>query len=77
MTIDRYTKFILTIIAIGIWTLAAAIFFQPSPIQATEEMQDINIERIGGSFISGAIPVEVQGTVTIEFDEEPVFAIED
>lgn len=77
MTIDRYTKFILTIIAIGIWTLAAAIFFQPAPIRATEEMQDVNIDRIGGYTLSDTIPVEIEGTVVIEFDEDPVFTIED
>ena len=77
MTFDRYTKFILTTLTVGIWLLAAAVFFQPSPIQAYGDEGDVNIERIGGTSIYGAIPVEIDGTVKIEFDEEPVFVLEE
>ncbi len=77
MTIDRYTKFILTFIAIGIWVLAAAIFFQPTPINAYGDEGDINLDQLGGSYIYGALPVEIEGTVKIEFAEDPVFEIMD
>ncbi len=77
MTIDRYTKFILTMLMIGVWVLAASIFFQPTPLQAYEGESDINIERIGGASVYGALPVEIEGVVRIEFDTEPVFMLED
>ena len=79
MTVDRYTKFILTTIAIGIWLLAAAIFFQPTPIQALGEDGDINIAQIGGSSIYGAIPVEIKRVVDVEVDflEDPVFELQE
>jgi len=74
MNIDRYTKFMLTMLVVGVWALAAAIFFQPTPLQAFEN-NDINIDRIGGSSVYGALPVEVEGTIKIEFAEDPVFEL--
>ncbi len=76
MQIDRYTKFMLTILTIGVWVLALAIFFSPTPLRALDE-GNINIESIGGSSIYGAIPVEVKGTVTIDFEDGPVFELQD
>ncbi len=77
MTIDRYTKVVLTLLMVGVWALAAAIFVGPMPLHATGDEQDVNIERIGGYMVSGALPVEIEGTVVIEFEDEPVFTLED
>ena len=76
MKIDNYTKFILTMLMVGVWVLAASIFFQPTPLQANEQA-DFNIASIGGSSIYGAIPVEIEGTVEIEFKNDPVFELSD
>lgn len=77
LMIDRYTKAILTFLAIGVWALAGAIFFQPTPLQAFGDESDINIARIGGTSIYGAIPIEIHGSVTIDFEDEPVFVLEE
>ena len=77
MAIDHYTKFILTMLMVGVWVLAASIFFQPTPLQAFEEDANINIESVGGASVYGALPVEIEGVVRIEFDDEPVIVIED
>ncbi len=77
MQIDRYTKVILTLLTIGVWLLAVAIFIRPAPLQAYGDQQDINLEQIGGASIYGAIPVEVQGTVRIELENGPVFVLEE
>jgi len=74
MTLDRYTKIILTVLAVGIWVLAASIIFKPTPIQAFDT-SDINIDSVGGYSISDSLPIEIDGTVRIEFADEPVVII--
>ncbi|MBU0899169.1 MAG: hypothetical protein KKB03_04230 [Nanoarchaeota archaeon] len=71
---DRYSKFILSMIAVGIWVLAFAIFFQPTPIEAygaqevkivgwsTDDIVKVDLKKIGGMthWVALPIPVEVR-----------------
>jgi len=57
--------------------LPGVFFSSFPPLFASGEQQDINIEQVGGSSIYGALPVEIEGTVRIEFEDGPVFTLED
>ena len=69
---DRYSKFILSVIAIGIWFLAFAVFTQPAPIEAydaqevkivgwsTDDIVKVDLKKIGGITHWMAKPIPVK-----------------
>ena len=57
--IDRYTKFLLTIIAAClIWI---SIQLTITPAQAGKDIIDVNIEKIDGFSFGRNLPVEIKG----------------
>ena len=69
---DCYSKFILSVIAIGIWFLAFAVFTQPAPIEAygaqevkitgwsTDVIVQVDLKKIGGRAYYAAMPISVR-----------------
>lgn len=61
LRIDWYTKFILTLIAIALFGIFFRLTFTPNPVQASREsIQDVNIAKIGGRYLTFAKPIRVE-----------------
>lgn len=57
MTTDLYTKFILTVIAVGLFWIG----IQLTPIaNAGRQVTDVNIVKVSDRFIGPAVPVSIQ-----------------
>ncbi|MFX0201098.1 MAG: hypothetical protein ACFFCW_33685 [Candidatus Hodarchaeota archaeon] len=58
---DKYTKFILTVIAILLALHLVKPWFIPYEVKAGPGIIDVNIEKVGGSFVnvSAGIPVHI------------------
>jgi hypothetical protein len=60
-TLDKYTKILLSIIAVSLLMITIGIYVKPSNLNALEQVQDINIKSINGSSIYGSeLPVNLQ-----------------
>jgi hypothetical protein len=58
---DRYTKIVLSIIALCLMLITINIYFKPVNLNALETTQDVNIKSINGSSIYGnQIPVNLE-----------------
>ena len=57
MKTDFYTKFILTVIAVGLFWIG----IQLTPIaNADRQVTDVNIVKVSDKFIGPAVPVEIK-----------------
>jgi len=54
---DRYSKFVLTVIAAGLWALVIALVWRPVPARAAYGSADVNIASVGGMSVVGGLPV--------------------
>jgi hypothetical protein len=59
--LDKYSKLLLTIIALCLVLIVFNIYFSPSDVNAVETVQDVNLKSINGYSISGGyMPVDLQ-----------------
>lgn len=60
-TLDKYTKIILSVIAVCLTVLTFNTIFKPNILQADNSVQDVNIKSINGNSIWGdEIPINVK-----------------
>lgn len=60
VSIDRYTKIVLTTIAVCLLLVVVNMYFKPGSLNALETAQDVNLKYINGSSISGSeVPVDI------------------
>lgn len=60
-SLDRYTKIVLSIIAVCLLLITSHLYLSPSNLNALEQVQDVNIKSINGSSIYGNdMPVNLQ-----------------
>ena len=45
MKVDRYTRFVLTIIAVGLWALVINGVIAPQPVVAAEPTEEVQLTR--------------------------------
>jgi len=70
LTLDPYSKVILTVIAIGLVLIALKPLL-PDELGATPQLLDVNIAGVGGGYVSyGTLTVEVENTVGVEVGNE-------
>ncbi|MBN8586571.1 MAG: hypothetical protein J0M37_15900 [Ignavibacteria bacterium] len=61
VNLDKYSKTVLTVIAVCLLLITANIYFSPGEANAYDTVQDVNIKSIGGSSVSGGyMPVDLQ-----------------
>jgi len=61
VNLDKYSKSVLTVIAVCLLLITVNIYFGPGDANAYDTVQDVNIRSIGGSSISGGyMPVDLQ-----------------
>jgi len=61
VNLDKYSKSVLTVIAVCLLLITVNIYFSPGDANAYDTVQDVNIRSIGGSSISGGyMPVDLQ-----------------
>lgn len=61
INLDKYSKTVLTAIAVCLMLITANIYFGPKDANAYDTVQDVNIKSINGSSISGGyLPVDLQ-----------------
>lgn len=60
-TLDKYTKILLSIIALCLLIITLSIYIKPSNLNALEQVQDVNIKSINGSSVYGnELPINLQ-----------------
>lgn len=60
-TLDKYTKIVLSVIAVCLILIAGNMYFKPSDLTAQQTVQDVNIKSINGSSLWGSeIPVNLK-----------------
>ena len=52
---DRLTRALLAVIALALGWMALRPHVLPSPAEATRETVAVNIERVGGRFLTGGV----------------------
>jgi hypothetical protein len=58
--IDRYTKILLSIIAVCLLLIVLNMYFKAATLNALDTTQDVNLKYINGSSFSGSeIPVDI------------------
>jgi hypothetical protein len=61
MSLDNYSKIVLSVIAVCLLLIVVNMYFKPSDVRAVETVQDVNIKSINGSSIWGSeIPVNMK-----------------
>ncbi|HRE10458.1 MAG TPA: hypothetical protein PK605_12840 [Ignavibacteria bacterium] len=61
VNLDKYSKTVLTVIAVCLLLITVNIYFTPGDANAYDTVQDVNIRSIGGSSVSGGyMPVDLQ-----------------
>ena len=61
VNLDKYSKAVLSIIAVCLILITANIYLGPKDANAYDTVQDVNIKSINGSSISGGyLPVDLQ-----------------
>jgi hypothetical protein len=60
-TLDKYTKLVLSIIALCLILIVTNIYFKPGELNAYQTVQDVNIKSINGSSLWGSeLPVDLK-----------------
>ena len=60
-TLDKYTKTVLTAIAVCLVLIVINLYFSPKDLNALQQTQDVNIRSINGSSISGSeLPIDLK-----------------
>jgi hypothetical protein len=60
-TLDKYTKIVLSVIAVCLILIVTNIYFKPPNLTAQQTVQDVNIKSINGSSLWGSeIPVNLK-----------------
>ena len=60
-TLDKYSKAVLTVIALCLMLIVINMYFSPKDLNALQQVQDINIKSINGSSFSGyELPIEIK-----------------
>jgi hypothetical protein len=61
LSLDIYTKTVLTIIAVCLMLIVTNMYFKPSNVHAIQTVQDVNIKSINGSSLWGSeLPVNLK-----------------
>jgi len=60
MKVDRYTKTILTIIAIALCVMLVKPIFVSESVRAYNGVLDVNIKEIGGKRVYGSLEVDIK-----------------
>ncbi len=61
VNLDKYSKAILSVIAVCLILITANIYFEPKDANAYDTVQDVNLKTINGFTISsGYLPVDLQ-----------------
>jgi hypothetical protein len=61
LSLDAYTKIVLSIIAVCLMLIVTNIYFKPANVQALQTVQDVNIKSINGSSLWGSeLPVNLK-----------------
>jgi hypothetical protein len=61
VNLDKYSKSVLTIIAVCLMLITVNIYFGPGNANAYDTVQDVNLKTINGySISSGYLPVDLQ-----------------
>ncbi len=59
MKIDLYTKVVLTVIAVALWGIFLAPFFETKEVGASNGVMDVNIKQIDGRRVKGVLDVNI------------------
>ena len=60
-TLDKYTKIVLSVIAVCLILIVTNLYFKPEDLTAQQTVQDVNIKSINGSSLWGSeIPVNLK-----------------
>jgi len=59
MKIDLYTKVVLTVIAVALWGIFLAPFFEAMEVGAETGVMDVNIKQIDGRRVKGVLDVNI------------------
>ena len=60
-TLDKYTKIVLSVIALCLVLIVSNIYFKPSNLEAQQTVQDVNLKYINGSSLWGSeLPVNLK-----------------
>ena len=80
---DRYTKSVLTMIAVGLWALVLVLALRPAQAVAGSEIIDVRIISYSSDLAVQGLPVnivEVAGIATVKVNGDirgvPVFIVE-
>ncbi len=61
VSLDRYSKILLSVIAVCLVLIVTNLYFSPGTLHAVETVQDVNIKAINGSSLWGSeIPIEIK-----------------
>lgn len=61
LTLDYYTKIVLSLIALCLLLLVADVYFSPARLEAQQTLQDVNIKYINGQSLWGnELPVNLK-----------------
>lgn len=61
ISLDKYSKLVLSVIAVCLVLIAANMYLKPSELNAYETTQDVNIKSINGSSLWGSeLPVNLK-----------------
>jgi hypothetical protein len=60
-TLDRYTKIVLSVIALCLVLIVTNMYFKPGELNAYQTVQDVNIKSINGSSLWGSeLPIDLK-----------------
>ena len=59
MKIDLYTKVVLTVIAVALWGIFLAPFFEVKEVGASSGVMDVNIKQIDGRRVKNVLDVNI------------------
>jgi hypothetical protein len=59
MKIDLYTKVVLTVIAVALWGIFLAPFFEAREVGASTGIMDVNIKQIDGRRVKSVLDVNI------------------
>ncbi len=60
-TLDKYTKIVLSVIALCLIFIVSSIYLKPSNLEAQQTVQDVNLKYINGSSLWGSeLPVNLE-----------------
>lgn len=59
MKIDLYTKVVLTVIAVALWGILLAPFFEAKDVVASSGVMDVNIKQIDGRRVKSVLDVNI------------------